>query len=201
MTLATGTNNIESERLLLRRITADDLDYFVGIHADPDVARYLGAGNARPREETEQWMRDVLASYAKSNLGQLAVIRKVDGAIIGRCGLSDAAVGRTCADGEMRKGWFFSAQVPAGVAVELLPELGYTFGKDGWDQGYATEAADCVYRYALSDLTFPTIMSVIFADNLASRAVARKFGVDYIDQIEMAGRPFDRYHWPMTREQ
>jgi [ribosomal protein S5]-alanine N-acetyltransferase len=199
MTLAPGTDAIETERLFLRRVTPADFDYYARIHNDPDVARYLGAGNARPREETEQWMRDLLESYARANLGQLAVVRKSDGALLGRCGLSDAAVEVTPAPGEMRKGWFWSTQVPPDVGAELLPELGYTFGKESWGQGYASEAAACVYDYALTTLKTPKMMSVIFADNGASLGVARKYGVTLIDQVEMAGRPFDRYHWPMDR--
>ncbi len=198
MTLASDAEYLQSERLLLRRITRRDLSYFINIHQDPDVARFIGAGNPRPQEETEKWLDDILESYARANLGQLAVVRKSDGAMVGRCGLSDAAVEVAPAPDQMRKGWFFSTQVPAGVTVELLPELGYTFGKDAWGQGYASEAAACVYNYALTALAVPKIMSVIFTDNRASLGVARKFAVDLIDQVEMAGRPFDRYHWPMT---
>lgn len=40
-------------------------------------------------------------------------------------------------------------------------------------------------------------MSVIHPENRASLGVARKFGVTYIDQLELAGRVFDRYHWPL----
>jgi [ribosomal protein S5]-alanine N-acetyltransferase len=199
MTLARDTDSLESERLILRRITWSDLDYFAYIHADPDVARYIGAGHPRPRGETERWLGDILASYATSNLGQLAVVRKDDGAVIGRCGLSDAAIAQTYDDGAMRKGWFFSAQVPDGIPVNLLPELGYTFGRASWGQGYASEAAGCVFNYARISLPFRDIMSVIHADNRASLAVAQKFGVTFTDQVELAGRPFDRYHWPMDQ--
>jgi [ribosomal protein S5]-alanine N-acetyltransferase len=199
MTLAPGTDAIETDRLLLRRVTPADFGYYARIHWDPDVARYIGAENRRPPEETEQWIGDILESYARANLGQLAVVRKSDGSLLGRCGLSDAAVEITPNSGQKRKGWFFSRHVPTDVAVELLPELGYTFGKEAWGQGYASEAAGAVYNYALTVLEIPKIMSVIFADNSASLGVARKFGVELIDQVEMAGRPFDRYHWPMTR--
>jgi RimJ/RimL family protein N-acetyltransferase len=197
MTLAKGTEHIEAERIFLRRIRKADLDYFADIHTDPEVARYIGAGNPRPRAETEQWLDDILESYARADLGQLAVVRKGDGALLGRCGLSDAAIEATFSGGSMRKGWFFSRQAPAGIDLELLPELGYTFGRPSWGQGYASEAAGCVYRYAKSALDFPKIMSVIHTDNKASLAVASKFGVEFVDQVELAGRPFDRYHWPM----
>ena len=198
MTLAADTEQIETERIILRRIEPPDFDYFARIHADPDVARYIGAGDPRPKAETERWLDDILESYRRANLGQLAVVRKADGALLGRCGLSDAAIEAEHAPGTMRKGWFFSRHVPAGVHFELLPELGYTFGRDSWGKGYASEAAGCVYAYAKSALNYPKIMSVIHSENRASLAVATKFGVTSVDEVELAGRAFDRYHWPLA---
>jgi [ribosomal protein S5]-alanine N-acetyltransferase len=199
MTLAPGTQYIETERLILRHITPEDLDYYVAIHGDEDVARYIGTGQSRTRAQTEKWFHDIQESYRNANLGQLAVTRKSDGVLIGRCGLSDAVVARDCDGGQMRKGWFFSAHVPPCVDVEPLPELGYTFGKDNWGQGYASEAASGVYRYVLTALSFPKIMSVIHAGNGASLAVAKKHDVQFIDCLEMSGRIFERYHWPIDR--
>jgi hypothetical protein len=39
MTLALGTQRIESERLVLRRMTSDDYDFFARIHAMPHNVR------------------------------------------------------------------------------------------------------------------------------------------------------------------
>jgi RimJ/RimL family protein N-acetyltransferase len=198
MTLLNSTEVLKTERLILRRLERVDLDYFIDIHGDPDVARYIGAGNPRSKSETEQWFHDIEDSYKNANLGQLMVLRKSDGARIGRCGLSDAVLESQEPSGRLRKGWFFSAHAPSGTDVNHLPELGYTFGKSHWGQGYATEAARAVYQYALSHLSYATIMSVIHADNKGSRAVVAKFDVRYIDLVELAGRPFERYHWPMS---
>ncbi len=197
MTLLSETNHIESERLLLRRMVEADLEYFTRIHADADVARYIGSGQPRTPDETRVWLADILASYENASLGPLAVVRKSDGQLVGRCGLSDAAVERTPAAGALRRGWFFSAHVPPDIACDLEPELGYTFGKENWGQGYASEAAGCVYAYAMAARDFAKIMSVIHAENVRSRHVAQKFAVSYVDQINMLGRVFDRYHWPM----
>lgn len=201
MTLLGNIDTLETERLYLRRMDRTDLEFFIGIHSDADVARYIGAGNPRPQSETEQWFRDIQDSYKNANLGQLTVIRKSDGVRVGRCGLSDAAVEKTETPGRLRKGWFFSAHVPIGVDVDHLPELGYTFGRDHWGKGYATEAARSVYEYALTHLSYPAIMSVIHAENKGSRAVVEKFGVRYIDSVELTGRSFERYHWPLSLEQ
>jgi RimJ/RimL family protein N-acetyltransferase len=172
--------------------------FFADIHSDADVARYIGHGQPRSLTETTGWLKDILATYDSSSLGQLAVIRKFDGALIGRCGLSDAALEQTCTPGQIRKGWFFSTHAPSGTALALVPELGYTFAKNFLGLGYATEAAGCVFAYAKAQHNFPKIMSVIHKENIRSRQVALKFGVQLIDQVELSGRVFDRYHWPMN---
>ena len=53
MTLAHGTDRLESARLVLRRVTPDDLPFFTRIHALPEVAENLyPEGRPRSPEET-----------------------------------------------------------------------------------------------------------------------------------------------------
>jgi hypothetical protein len=68
MTLAHGTDRLESARLVLRRVAPDDLPFFTRIHALPEVARHLYPGG-RPRspEETAGWLQYTLASYDTSS--------------------------------------------------------------------------------------------------------------------------------------
>lgn len=65
MTLAHGTDRLESPRLVLRRVAPDDRPFFTRIHALPQVAENLYPGG-RPRspEETAAWLEATLASYA-----------------------------------------------------------------------------------------------------------------------------------------
>lgn len=82
MTLAYDTDRLETERLVLRRITHDDLPFFTRIHALPAVAEHLyPAGRPRSSDETAAWMRYTLRSYEKLALGSLAVVRKDTGAL------------------------------------------------------------------------------------------------------------------------
>jgi RimJ/RimL family protein N-acetyltransferase len=69
MTLARGTDRIESERLILRRIAENDLEFLVRLNADPDVALYLGPARPRSSEETSTWLRSTLWSYDNLALG------------------------------------------------------------------------------------------------------------------------------------
>lgn len=198
MTLKTGTQSIETERLVLRRIEPGDIEYYAEIHADPEVARYIAHGRPRTRAESESWLDAILASYADCELGQLAVLSKATGQLVGRCGLSDAALEVETPGQSVRKGWFFRAQVPAEIEAVPVPELGYTFGRDNWGQGFASEAVRAIYDYTRRELPYHTIMSVIDKRNHASLAVASKFGVTYAGQVELSGALFDRYDWPMN---
>ena len=87
MTLAHGTDRLESARLMLRPITPDDLPFFTRLHALPKVAQHLyPGGRPRTRQETAEFLRSIFVSYAQLALGYLAVVRNQDGALIGRCG-------------------------------------------------------------------------------------------------------------------
>jgi len=197
MTLKPGTHAIETERLTLRRIEPADLDFYAAIHADPDVARYIANGKPRSRGETEAWLDTVLSGYRDNGLGPLAVIAKSDQRLVGRCGLSDSVFEIGPQGQGPRRGWFFRSLAPHGIELEAVPELGYTFSRDSWGNGYASEAAEAIYRYARAVLNLGSVCSVIHDQNAASLAVARKFGVRYVEQVELYGMEFQRYAWPM----
>ena len=141
MTLAHGTDRLESARLVLRRVAPDDLPFFTRIHALPEVAQHLYPGG-RPRspEETAAWLTYTLKSYEQLALGYLAVLRKEDGALIGRCGLMDLVVESAGPEHGIRRGWFGRDACAVRRRAELECGLGYTFDPAAWGQGFATEA-------------------------------------------------------------
>ena len=125
MTLAHGTDRLESARLVLRRVTPDDLPFFTRIHALPEVAENLyPEGRPRSPEETGKWLQYTLASYEQLALGYLAVLRKEDGALIGRCGLMDMEVESAAPERTIRRGWFGREGAPAGVALTFAHTMG-----------------------------------------------------------------------------
>ena len=200
MTLLAPTDGLETERLFLRRMDASDLAFFIAIHGDSEVARYT-SGKPRSPAETDAWFQDVQDSYASRSLGPLVALRKSDGVRVGRCGLSDAAIEREPAPGRLRRSWLFAAHAPDGVAIERLPELGYTFARDHWGKGYASEAASAVFDYARTQRDFLAIMSVIHPDNHGSLGVAAKFGVRLVDEVYVLDEPFLRFHWPLGAQE
>lgn len=197
MTLSHGTDRLESERLILRRIDRDDFDFFIDLHADPDVARYLAHGRPRLPLESLAWLQAVLRSYEDLALGQLAVLRKSDGMLIGRCGLSDFAVEAKAGVTAVPRGWYQRAEAPAGAEIVFERELGYTFHRSSWGQGYASEAARCVFDYARDVLRLPRVISLIHPENVRSLRLAHRFGVQRDGVVEMMSHCYERLVWPI----
>ena len=199
MTLARGTDRLESARLVLRRVTPDDLPFFTRIHSLPAVAQHLyPEGRPRSPEETARWLQYTLASYEQLALGYLAVLRKEDGALIGRCGLMDLVVESPASTHGIRRGWFGREEAPPGVALTFECELGYTFDPAVWGQGFAAEAARCVRDYARDMLRLPYAISAILPQNARSRRVAERAGARAAGQMEVVGLTWDRYLWPLA---
>ena len=199
MTLAHGTDRLESARLVLRRIAPDDLPFLTRIHALPEVAQYLWpGGQPRSSEASAAWLQSTLESYEKLALGYLAVLRKEDGALIGRCGLMDLVVESAAPEHRIRRGWFGDAQAPADVALTFECELGYTFDPAVWGQGFATEAVRCVRDYARDVLRLSYAISAILPLNARSRRVVERFGVRADGKMEVVGLTWDRYAWPLA---
>jgi len=197
MTLARTTDHIESARLVLRRIAPDDLPFFTRIHAIADVVRYTGHGRPRSAEETQAWLQSTLASYNELELGQLAVVRKADGVLLGRCGTSDLVIDAEPAAGTVPRAWFGRTQAPAGLRLIYERELGYTFDVAHWGSGYATEAAQCVFAYARDTLRIERVVSVIDGENLRSLRVAERCGLRGEGTIDVLGRLLVVHVWPI----
>jgi len=201
MTLAHGTDRLESTRLVLRRIVWDDLPFFTRIHALPEVTRYLyPEGQPRSPEWTATWLRATLLSYDQHALGCLAVLRKEDQALIGRCGLTDFAVETAVPERGMRRGWFGREAASAGVPLTFECELSYTFDPVVWGRGFATEAACCVRDYARDARELSYAVSAILPVNTRSRQVAERAGARANGQMEVIGLTWDRYVWPLATD-
>lgn len=151
--------HIETDRLLLRPFTLDDVDtYHAAIRSDPDVMRYLPGGQPQSREQAEQAVQRFIAGWQASGFGGFAVIRKVDGALIGQSGLSP---------------------LPGTDMVEVF----YALAKAAWGQGYAPEAARAVLRFGFEQVGLARIVAVFVPENIGSERVMIKLGMAHQGMI------------------
>lgn len=109
-------------------------------------------------EELEESIR---TAPPPSSTGLLAVERRVEGDVIGCCGLVDSGRG---ADGE--------------------PELAFELLRRAWGQGYATEAAEAVLDWAKSQ-GHQRLWATVWDWNTASRRVLAKLGFEETERTEV----------------
>lgn len=115
--------DIQTERLLLRRFSSGDLDDFARINADPDVMRYIGDGKPQTKAQTQMRLNAILDHWEQHGFGVWAAVNKASREMIGFCGLQYL-----------------------DNTAEI--EVGYRLAKQFWGMGLATEAAGASLRYA-----------------------------------------------------
>lgn len=156
----------ETERLWLRTITHDHFDDLFAIWSDAETMRFYP--NTLDETAMRAWIERNLKRYEDCGHGLWAVIRKADQQFVGDCGLV--------------------VQDVDGVA-EL--EVGYQFNKQFWGNGYATEAARGCMDFARDVLKRERIISMIRPENLPSRCVAERNGLQIEKKVFWRG--FDHY--------
>jgi len=77
---------LTTERVLLRRPTADDLDDYVRLHSDPRTYAHAPTSMPTPARCRER-LSDDLADWERDELGYAAVLDRTTGSVIGWAGL------------------------------------------------------------------------------------------------------------------
>jgi [ribosomal protein S5]-alanine N-acetyltransferase len=190
-----ATPVLETERLILRRLTLGDLDGLATIYRDPEVRRYFPEGtltDAETKEELE-WIIDVY--YGRYGFGLWATVLKETGAFIGRCGLLPWKV-IPRRDGGLSLD--FADEFPDRTS-SIEVEVAYLLAKDYWGQGLGTEAAQAIVDHAFGSLHLSRLICLVEPDNAASRNVAVKIGMTLDGDVELDGEFIPLF--AMTAEQ
>jgi RimJ/RimL family protein N-acetyltransferase len=147
---------LETDRLLLRRLTMADVDHLVELDGDPEVMRFLTNGRPTPRERIErEILPRVIGDYeGLRGIGRMAAIERAGGAFLGWIGVD-----------------------PAG---DREVELGYRLRRSAWGRGYATEGSRALIDRAFTEFGVRRIFAETMAVNLASRRVMEKSGLRYV---------------------
>lgn len=145
-----------TERLVLRRFTAADVDPLVELDSDPAVMRYITGGLATPRSEiVDEVLPCWLGHYEKySHYGFFAVQERTTGHFLG----------------------WFHLRPGAGVGPDE-PELGYRLRRSSWGRGLATEGSRALVDAAFAEHGARRVYAETMAVNTASRRVMEKAGL------------------------
>ncbi len=146
------TRVLETERLILRRLTPDDLEALHRIFSDSSTMSFWAAPFTE--DDTRRWILRALRYYETLGFGRWAVVLKETGELIGDCGIL-----RTEVDGKMEH------------------DLGYVIHHPCWGSGYATEAAEACKHYAIETFGIRRLVANMPVEHTASARVAEKIGM------------------------
>jgi len=172
--LAVSAMKLETERLILRSLSEEDVDVMAQLFANPDFMRF-SLGVFTERKKTVAFIEKVMGWDRAGMPSQFAVVSRDAHAVIGYCG------------------FHHHPEVPGEV------EIGYRLHPDYWNRGLITEAARAVRDHAFADLKLPRVISLVHPENIPSRRVAEKNGMKVEREITFRGFPTLVY--ALTREQ
>ncbi|HLT76986.1 MAG TPA: GNAT family N-acetyltransferase [Ferrovibrio sp.] len=146
---------IETDRLRLRRFAAEDWEVLARFYSDDTVMRHMLPGKGLSRREAQERAKSNIHNFndhwARRNYGVWAVEDRRSGRLLGQCGLR----------------W-----IPEAEQTELL----YLFSKTVWGRGLATEAGRAALDFAFTRTDLNHLIAVTAPQNSASQRVLSKLG-------------------------
>ena len=159
-----------SDRLLLKPFNDADVELMQKLDSDEQVVRFLGNGKIKTYEESKKNLSKILTDYQIYGLGLFAAYRKDNHDFIGRSGL-----------------------IPWILDDTLVWEIGYSFIRDVWGKGFATEAARMLVGRARDNLHVTHVVSIIHPHNAASIHIAQKIGMNYSRTLKIGDQMLSVY--------
>ncbi len=153
---------VDTDRLVIRRLTLDDAEFIVGLLNQPSFLRFIGDKGVRTLDDARDYLlKGPLGSYDRFGFGLYLVALKDSAAPIGICGL---------------------------LKREALDDVdvGFAFLPDFWSQGYAFEAAAAVLAHGRRDLGLGRIVAIVTPDNDRSIALLERLGMRFERLVRLA---------------
>lgn len=145
---------IETERLIFRPFTEEDLPTLIRQRSDPEVNKYLGGPARQNAESLAARIKFYIECCDKFGFGMCAMIWKETGEMIGSAGLQ-----------------------PLENTGEI--EVGYSLIREYWGLGIGTEAAKGWMRHGFDRHGLERIVAVAVKENAGSRRIMEKLGMRF----------------------
>lgn len=158
----TETFTIETERLVLRRLTLDDAEFILGLLNEPSFLQYIGDKGVRTLDDARDYLlKGPIATYEKHGFGLYLVLLKAGQIPIGMCGL---------------------------LKRDTLPDvdIGFSYLPQFWGKGYALESALAVLDEGKCVFGLERIVGLVKPGNQGSIRVLQKLGMKFEKMITIA---------------
>lgn len=152
---------LETERLLLARLSYDHCEFIFELVNEPSFKRYIGDKDVQSLEDAQRYLREgPIGSYERFGYGLFLVNVKDSGLPAGICGL-------------VKREEFDD------------PDLGFAFLERYRRNGYASESARAVLEYGFDDLGLDRIIAMADPENAPSVRLLENLGFTYERKVRM----------------
>jgi RimJ/RimL family protein N-acetyltransferase len=154
---------VETERLLLRELCADDAKFILRLVNEQSWLRFIGDKGVKTLEAARDYiLKGPMEMYARLGFGLWLVELKEGSIPIGICGL---------------------------IKRESLEDvdIGFAFLPEHWKKGYAFESASAAMSYGKKVLRLNRIVAVMSPDNDASDRLLQKLGFHFERMVRLSG--------------
>ncbi|MEE9597730.1 MAG: GNAT family N-acetyltransferase [Acidiferrobacterales bacterium] len=158
--------DLQTERLSLQPLAASDLNLALEVFTDEEIMKYIG--NVLTKGEIAEAMEIETKRGGGGCIGVWCISHRTTGEKVGSVFLLPLPIEEDDTDWNL-------------VVENQLPdcdiEIGYILKRPAWGNGYATEAAERLLRFAFEETPLEEIVGVIDPENEASRRVLKKLGL------------------------
>ena len=152
---------LETERLILRRLTEDDAEFILELLNDPSFLRFIGDKQVRNLDDARNYIRSgPMASYDRFGFGLFLTELKESSAPIGICGL-----------------------LKRGTLDDV--DIGFAFLPDFCGRGYGFESARAAMVYGRDAHGLKRIVAITSPENEPSIALLEKLGMKFERLIQL----------------
>jgi len=146
---------LETERLLLRKVTLDDVEDMYEYGSNEDLTKYVIWETHKNLSDSKEFIEFVRTQYENKKVSPWGIELKENGKFIGTID-------------------FVSWQPDHHAA-----EIGYVLSQDYWGKGIATEAANEVIAFGFNHMDLIRIQAKCFVENRGSARVMEKIGMSF----------------------
>jgi RimJ/RimL family protein N-acetyltransferase len=156
-----GMKVLDTERLRLRWLNADDAAFILDLVNQPSWLRFIGDRNVRNLEDARSYIaKGPAAMYRSNGFGLYMVERRLDGAALGLCGL-----------------------IKRDGLIDI--DIGFAFLPHYWGKGYAVEAAGAVLELGFGQMQLARIVAITAQDNLQSIKLLERIGMHFETMLRL----------------
>lgn len=152
---------LETERLIIRKLTIEDAPFFFELVNDPDWIRFIGDRKVKTVDDAQDYLTNrIFKSYETFGFGFYAVVEKTNQQVMGISGF---------------------------VKRDELEhvDVGFAFLPKGRGQGFALESTQALINYGVNSLNFETILAIANNDNKRSHNLLKKLGFRFKKHVQL----------------